>query len=308
VRGTQQLFEALRRHRRSLRQEREDSPAAVVDHHDSQVDSARGEAEQTVVVVQEGDVADQQARRPTRADCRAERTRHDAVDTVRPAVRQHDEVVGGSRVPLEVAHRHRRRHEQLRTDRKRRSDRARDARLAEHRLVVEQRGDHRACGELGVIPDLQPRGVARFHETGEVVASRVGVDDEMQRRAPVGIRQTRRVGQGDRLGCAVAQETIDHLRCRQCPEPQHHLRLQPSRKVGIAQECVGVPHGARMFRSRARQRVTDDRPCEPGCQRVHLRGRGAAGARHDDPASARQATQQARQLLGRQSPRDRPLP
>ena len=105
VRGAEQLLEARRVEGRRLREEREDASAVVVDHDHSQVDAAPAQCRERSGIVQEGDVAQQHHHGPPRQG-EAERRRHRAVDPVGPPVGVGPG--GGTAVPLEVAHRHRR--------------------------------------------------------------------------------------------------------------------------------------------------------------------------------------------------------
>jgi hypothetical protein len=98
-------------------QEREDGPAVVVDHHDREVDLAATESDQSIGVMHESQVPHQRHGRGSVAvtgQGHPDRSRHDSVDPVGPAVCHHCHVVGGASVPLQVPDRHRRRHHEHR--------------------------------------------------------------------------------------------------------------------------------------------------------------------------------------------------
>ena len=85
VRCPEEPLEAIGVERRPLGQEREDPAAVVVEHDDREVDTTVGETEQTVAVVQECDVADQQrGLRPGQRD--ADSRGDHAVDAVGAAI------------------------------------------------------------------------------------------------------------------------------------------------------------------------------------------------------------------------------
>jgi hypothetical protein len=71
----------------------EDPPAVVIEQHDREREPVATRGEQTADVVRERNVSDQQHHRACAGRARPERRGHRAVDSVRPAVREHPRTI-----------------------------------------------------------------------------------------------------------------------------------------------------------------------------------------------------------------------
>ncbi len=175
----EQLLEALGVERRRLRQEREDAAAVVVDHDDragrpaGAADAVRAPASCTNAMSPSSTTTGPPRRAiPSAVDS-------DAVDAVGAAVGVGPR--GRAAVPLEVAHRHRRRHHQLGIVGQGRGDGPRDAGfgepglLAEHPLDVRLRP--RRCGS----PGGRPGGAGPVRSRRRRAPRRLGVEARRRR-------------------------------------------------------------------------------------------------------------------------------
>jgi hypothetical protein len=114
MRRSEHFFERLRSKQSPLWKERKDSATTIVDHDYAQVDPSISEANQTIRVVQERDIPDEERRRARRAEGCTDCRRDNAINAVGTAIRQHGDVRTRTRIPLNIAYRHRRRHNYLR--------------------------------------------------------------------------------------------------------------------------------------------------------------------------------------------------
>ncbi len=275
-----------------LRQEREDSSSAVVEHDERARDLRQ--VDQSRDVVEEGQVTEERDRvgspfpgpPPRRRD--AQRGRHDAVDPVRASVRQHPRRyrVGGGE-PLEIPDRHGGRHHEGCTGRRGVSvdgtghewlaeigpEHARRWPPAPSPRAARQESSH--CGSHGEAP-VATASSSQGSGCGLVELG----------RHPLADRPTAATGRRRRSAHrpAAASETYVTERPGEPGGPEQH---DGSGSGGLRADD-GVGSGDGPLHPAPRQRVRQDGPAEPIGQRAHTSGvrrsrRMAAG--DDDPAA-----------------------
>jgi hypothetical protein len=262
----EQLLEPLAGQAGRLGQEREDAAAVVVHDDAHQVDAPAGGPQQAVAVVQEGDIADQQrgGRPGPRGD--PDRSRHDAVDAVGPPVGDDPDAGAGRGVALDVAHGHRRRHDEGRPGGQRRHELPGHPGLAQPSLLgpeeaVERGGRGGGGGLPGGEPAVRRRGQRQF-----------GAERRSPRR-----HRVRRVGPGhgrgggrrvgprppgdhDLLGARAGEPLGDDPGRRRRPQAHDHLRLQLAGHPGRPQHGVEVRHQGRRRPPRRRPGIGQHGP------------------------------------------------
>ncbi len=268
MRRAEQRLEPLGGEQLGLRQEREDAPAVVVDHDAHEVDAPAGRRQQAVAVVEEGHVADEQRGRSPAPHGHADRGRHDAVDAVGAAVGHDPHLTSRGRVALDVADRHRRRHDQRRPGGHGPHDGPGDGRLgvpvrcARHgpELAVgrvRRRVGHRAPAVEPAGGRRRPRGCAR--EGGD---ERGGVVDHQGGRGR-GIGPAGRAGH-HLDGRRVRQPLVDDAGRARRAEPHDHLGPQAVDRPGRAEDGVEVRDERVGGAPGRRPRFGHDRPPERG--------------------------------------------
>ncbi len=269
--------------------------AVVVDDHEGAVEPLEvGGEQQTVGVVQQGEVADQGDGRASVGtvaggvgDGDAERRGDDPVDPGRAAVGHDAHALARAQHLVEVPDRHRGTDDQRGAVGQVRRQVARESGLGERVAVVQHRGEGARRGRVRVVPPRCPlrRGGDR-QPVRECRTRRGDVGDEEVADGPLGVVPAHRRG---RRAPAGRRDPSDRGEVARQPGPadaDHQVRPVRPGEPGVAEQVVRVREGA--GQPRVRRGFGDDRVARrPGPGRGSgRRGRRprAGGGPDDDQA------------------------